>query len=140
MSIQEGNKVSLDYTVSVEGTVVDSSDEHGPLEYTHGQGKIISGLANRLEGLEEGEEKKFEVPPEEAYGEPNPDAHKEFPKSSLPEEVEPKVDMLLQVQDSNGQTRPVKISEVKDESIVLDLNHPLTGKTLNFEVKVLSVD
>lgn len=140
MPIQEGNKVSLDYTVSVEGSVIDSSDDHGPLEYTHGQGKIIPGLADRLEGLKEGDEKSFEVPPKEAYGNPNPDAQKEFPKSSLPDDVEPKVDMLLQVQDTNGQTRPVKIKEVKDNSIVLDLNHPLAGKTLNFEVEVLSVD
>lgn len=140
MAIQNGRKVPLEYTLTVDGEVVDSSEKHGPLQYTHGEGQIISGLADRLEGLQEGAEKTIEVSPEQAYGKMNPEAFKEFPKSSLPQDLEPKVGMLLQVQRQNGQAVPAKISEVKEDSIILDLNHPLAGKTLTFDVKILSVE
>jgi FKBP-type peptidyl-prolyl cis-trans isomerase 2 len=140
MAIKDGTKVKFDYTLTVDDETVDSSKERGPLEYTHGEGKIIPGLANELEGLKQGDEKEITLPPEKAYGKVNKDAVREFPKSSLPQDQEPKVGMLLQVQTQNGQVIPAKIAEVKEDTIVLDLNHPLAGKTLNFDIKILSVE
>ena len=139
MTIHEGSKVSFDYTLTVDGQVVDSSQGRGPLEYTHGQGQIIPGLAKELEGLKVGDEKEVVVAPEDAYGEVNPEAYKEIDKASLNVDQEPKVGMLLQVTTPQGQVFPVRISEVKDDTLVLDFNHPLAGKTLNFQVKIVSV-
>jgi len=140
MTIEEGKKVSFDYTLKVEGEVVDTSKGRGPLEYVHGQGQIIPGLAKELIGLKVGDEKVVEVSPEEAYGEVRKDAFRDVPKASLPKDVEPKVGMMLQMQGPGGQAVPVKISEVKEDAVVMDLNHPLAGKTLIFDVKIASVE
>ncbi|MFO8052644.1 MAG: peptidylprolyl isomerase [Candidatus Omnitrophota bacterium] len=140
MTIEKGKKVSFDYTLTVDDQVVDSSKERGPLTYTHGEGKIIPGLASKLKGMEEGQKTTVEVKPEEAYGQKNSEAFKEVPKSSLPKDLEPKVGMMLQMQGPEGQAVPVKVAEVKDEAVVLDLNHPLAGKTLNFDVTIVSVE
>ena len=139
MTIQKGKQVSFDYTLSVDGEVVDSSKGGQPLEYTHGEGKIIIGLEKEMEGLKVGDEKTVEVKPEEAYGVKDPQAFRDVPKSSLPQGLEPKVDMMLQMQGPGGQALPVRISEVKDDKIVLDLNHPLAGKTLMFQVKIVEI-
>lgn len=139
MVIQDGRRVSFDYTLMVDGEVVDSSEERGPLQYTHGEGRIIPGLSKQLEGLRIGDEKVIEVPPEEAYGPVNQDAFREVPRTSLPADLEPKVGMYLQMQGPEGQILPVKIAEVKESSVVLDLNHPLAGKTLNFHVKIVDI-
>jgi len=87
-----------------------------------------------------GEEKRVMVSDEEAYGKVNPNAFKELPKSSLPEGMDPQKGMVLQVQTPEGHAIPVRISEVKEESIVIDMNHPLAGKDLKFDVKVVSVE
>ncbi|MBN2121376.1 MAG: peptidylprolyl isomerase [Candidatus Omnitrophica bacterium] len=139
MSIQGGSKVSFDYTLTVDGEVVDSSEGRGPMEYVHGQGQIIPGLAKQLEGLKVGDEKKVVVSAEEAYGPVNPNAFQEIDKSALPQDQEPKVGMVLQAQTPEGQVFPVRISEVKDNTVMVDFNHPLAGKTLNFDVKIVSI-
>ena len=139
MTIQQGKTVSFDYTLSVDGQVVDSSKDRGPLQYTHGEGRIIPGLSKQLEGMKVGDEKKIVVAPEEAYGQVNPAAFQEIPKSRLPSDADPKVGMTLQAKDQSGKTSIVKISEVKEDAVVLDLNHPLAGKTLNFDVRIVSI-
>ena len=80
------------------------------------------------------------VSAEDAYGKQDPAAFKELPKSSLPEGLNPEKEMMLQLHTSEGRAVPVRISEVKEDSIVIDLNHPLAGKDLKFDVKVLSVE
>ena len=136
MTITDGSKVKIDYTLTMDGEVVDSSEGRSPLAYTQGSGQIIPGLEKALLGLEAGDEKQVVVSPQEGYGEVNPGAFRQIPKTSLPEDLVPKVGMMLAVQGPAGQSRPVKVSEVKDDSIAVDLNHPLAGKTLNFKVKV----
>ena len=140
MAIKDGSKVAFDYTLTVDGEVVDTSKGREPLEYIHGQGQIIPGLAAELEGMKAGEEKSVEIPPKEAYGEINSPACREVPKPSLPEGIEPQVGMYLQLSGPGGQAIPAKITEIKDEAIVIDLNHPLAGKTLHFDVVVVSVE
>ncbi len=139
MTIQEGKEVSFDYRLTVDGNVVDSSKQNGPMEYVHGQGKIIPGLSKELEGMTAGEQKSVDIPPSQAYGPINKEAVQQVPKSKLPENINPQEGMYLQVQSQGGQAMPVRIAEVKDESIVLDLNHPLAGKTLHFDVEINSV-
>jgi FKBP-type peptidyl-prolyl cis-trans isomerase 2 len=139
MAIQEGSKVAFHYELTVDGDVVDSSKERDPMEYTHGEGKIIPGLSKQLIGLKKGDEQDIIVPPEEAYGTRNPDAVKEVPRSQLPAEVQPRTGMPLQVMAPDGSKAIVMIAEVKNETVVIDFNHPLAGKTLNFHIKIVSV-
>ncbi len=139
MTIQNGKQVSFDYKLTVDGQVADSSEGRGPLEYTHGSGQIIPGLAKQLEGMKVGEEKTVSVPPEEAYGVVNPQAVQEVPKSQLPPTLQPQVGMMLQLKNKEGQAMPARILEVKPDSIKLDFNHPLAGKTLVFNVKIVSI-
>jgi FKBP-type peptidyl-prolyl cis-trans isomerase SlyD len=137
--IQDGSLVSFDYTLTVDGKVVDSTEGKEPLQYTQGKGELIPGLSKQLEGMRVGDEKKIVVPPEEAYGEVDPNAFKEVARSSLPKGIEPQVDMLLQANSPDGRTFPVRIAEVKEDTVVLDFNHPLAGKTLYFQVKIVSI-
>ncbi len=139
MTIQKGKLVSFNYTLSVDGEFVDSSKDKGPLQYTHGEGKIIRGLARQLEGMEVGDEKRIVVDPQEAYGPVNSSAFQEVPKSELPSNLKPEAGMQLQAKDQTGRTSIVKITEVKESTVVLDLNHPLAGKTLTFDVKIVSI-
>lgn len=138
--ISTGKKVAFAYTLTVDNEIVDSSEGRDPLNYVQGSGQIIPGLDRQMEGLKIGEEKTITVLPEEGYGQVNPEALKEVPKKMLPQGLEPHVGMYLQLQGPNGQSLPVKVSEVKNESVILDLNHPLAGKTLNFQVKIVSIE
>ena len=139
MVVENGRKVSFDYELTVDGQMVDSSKERGPFQYMHGEAAIIPGLARQMSGLGVGDEKNIAVSPDEAYGAVNPKAFREIPKTQLPENLEPAVDMMLQMQDPQGHPIPVRISEVKESSLVLDLNHPLAGKTLIFQVKIVAI-
>ena len=138
--ISEGKKVKFDYTLTVDGQVVDTSEGRQPLEYTQGEGKIITGLEQQMTGLKEGEEKKIEVAAEKGYGERNPDALREVPKEQFPPNITPEQGQQLAMTTPDGQRVPVLVSEVKDESVILDFNHPLAGKDLSFDVKVVSVE
>jgi len=140
MAIEKGKHVLFDYTLTVDGKKIDSSDNNGPLKYVHGEGDIIPGLERQLEGLDAGVEKKIEVIASEGYGEKDVDAFYEIKKTKLPSNIEPKAGMTLEVKNEDGSFIPVKISEVKEEAVVIDLNHPLAGKTLQFEIKIISVE
>jgi FKBP-type peptidyl-prolyl cis-trans isomerase 2 len=137
--IKSGSKVAFDYMLTVDGKIVDSSQVRGPLEYTHGEGHLIPGLTKELEGMKVGDEKTVEVKPEDAYGNPDPAGIKEMPLSSVPGNVKPEVGMMLQMQDQDGQIFPAKVTEIKKDSIIIDLNHPLAGKTLTFKVRIVSI-
>ena len=139
MGIRSGSKVAFDYTLTVDGQIADSSKTRGPLEYTQGDGKLIPGLTKQMEGMKAGDEKIITVKPEEGYGNPNPAAIKEVPSSTMPKGMELKAGMILQGNDKSGRTFPVRIIEIKKDTVVIDLNHPLAGKTLVFNVKIVSV-
>ena len=140
MTIEKGKKVNFEYTLTVEGEVVDTSEGRAPFEYVHGSGQIIPGLSNQLEGMQAGDAKKVTVAPQDGYGEFNPEAVKEVPKTSLPPDADVKPGMYLQMKTQAGQQVPIRVSDVKEDVVVLDLNHPLAGKTLEFDVKIVSVE
>ncbi len=139
-AIEKGSKVSFDYTLTVDGEVVDSSDGRDPFTYTHGEGQIVPGLEKNLEGLHVGDEKKVAVSPEEGYGVVDPNAFKDVPRSTLPADVNLELGMMLQAQNPNGNVFTVKIIEVKDDTVTIDFNHPLADKTLDFQVKIVSIN
>jgi FKBP-type peptidyl-prolyl cis-trans isomerase SlyD len=136
--IKEGSRVGLEYTLRDDtGTVIDSNKGGEPFTYTHGAHQIVPGLESALAGLRAGDERKVTVKPEEGYGAVDPAAQIEVGRDRVPPDV--KVGSQLTGRSSSGQTRSVRVKEVKDQTVVLDLNHPLAGKTLLFDVRVLSV-
>jgi FKBP-type peptidyl-prolyl cis-trans isomerase 2 len=137
--INENSSVVLNYTGKLEdGTVFDSSLNEGrePLSATLGQGSLIPGFESGLIGMGVGETKTIMIEPENAYGNVNPQAFVEVEKSRVPENVE--VGMMLQTFGPAGPTTVV-VTEIKDEVVVIDANHPLAGKKLIFDLEVLEV-
>ena len=143
MTIINGNKVTLDYEGRFEnGEIFDTSkhEEHShPLTFTVGEHQVIPGFENAVLGMKIGEEKEFSIAPEDAYGMPDERLFQEIPKNVLPSEPEPQEGMTLIMQTPQGNI-PVMISEVKADSVILNLNHPLAGKTLIFKIKILNVE
>lgn len=139
MTVKKGDKIKVEYTGTLDdGTVFDTSEGKQPLEFEVGSGQIIKGFDEAVVGMKKGEEKTIKLKPEEAYGQQNPELKKKVPKSQLPQGQEPKPGMMLGIQTPQGQQIPVKIVEVSDQDITIDLNHPLAGKTLNFKIKLVS--
>ncbi len=138
MVIKEGSKVAINYKLTVDGEVVDSSEGREPLAYTQGSGQIIPGLEKELVGLKAGDKKSVAVAPAEGYGEHNPAAVQKVPRTAFKDADKLKVGSVVggQVQ---GQDFEAQVVALDTKEITLDLNHPLAGKTLNFEVEVVSV-
>jgi FKBP-type peptidyl-prolyl cis-trans isomerase SlyD len=137
--IQTGSLVAFDYTLTDEtGKVIDSSKGKEPMHYTHGKGEIIPGLEKELTGMSVGSEKKVTIKPEDGYGQVNPQAFQEIPKDKLPPEGL-KVGAVLTARGPDGQGAPVRVHEIKENTVVIDFNHPLAGKTLFFDVKVTDI-
>jgi FKBP-type peptidyl-prolyl cis-trans isomerase 2 len=144
MKVEQGDKISVEYTGKLENGEVFDSSKHGdhshPIEFVVGNGMVIKGFDNAVLGMEEEEEKQIKISPDEAYGQPNPEMRKDFPRESLPPGQEPKEGMMLILSDPSGRQFPTKITNVDDEKITLDLNHPLAGKTLIFDIKIVNVE
>ena len=137
--IKDGSIVSLEYTLTGDdGKVIDTNKGKEPLRYVDGRDQIIPGLEKALEGLAAGAEKKVTVKPEDGYGEVDPKNFQEVPKETVPADSR-KVGATLVAQTPEGQQFPVRVHEIKETTVVMDMNHPLAGKTLFFEVKVLDV-
>lgn len=137
--IEKGKKVKLDYILIVDGKVIDSSEKSGPFEYTHGKSNIIEGFEKQLEGLKVGDKRRIVVSADEAYGPVDPKAFKEIPKSSLPEGIVLEVGQLIEGRDNSGRKFPLTISEIRKETVVVNRNHPLAGKDLQFEVTIIDI-
>jgi FKBP-type peptidyl-prolyl cis-trans isomerase 2 len=139
MTIKEGSTVSLEYTLSLEdGTQIETSRGKDPMVYQQGKREIIFGLEKQLKGMKVGEKKIIKVKPEEAYGRVDSSAFVEVPRDELPMEALA-VGTPLQAEDRKGNTIFMRVHEVKEAGVVLDLNHPLAGQTLFFDVCVLEV-
>ncbi|MBI4115618.1 MAG: peptidylprolyl isomerase [Candidatus Omnitrophica bacterium] len=136
--IEDGKKIKIHYTLTVDGKVVDSSEGREPLEYIQGKGQIITGLEKRLEGLNVGDRREVIVGPEDAYGVVDPDAFVEIDKSRLPK-GDIQVGTVLQMVRPDGQQLLVTVAEIKDDVVVVNGNHPLAGKELHFAVEVIEI-
>jgi FKBP-type peptidyl-prolyl cis-trans isomerase SlyD len=137
--VQNGSTVSIEYTLKDDGgQVLDSNKGGPPLVFVQGQRDIIAGLEREMLGLRTGDERQIVVKPEDAYGPVVPNAQAEVPKEAIPEEGR-KIGTTLMARSGGGEARPVVVKEIKETTVVLDLNHPLAGKTLYFDVKVLDV-
>jgi FKBP-type peptidyl-prolyl cis-trans isomerase SlyD len=137
--VTDGQVVSLEYTLTVDGEVIDSSEGHGPIEFIQGMGNIIPGLEEELYGMKVGESKSVVVPPEDGYGEVDPDAFQDFPREAFPQSIPLEPGVTLRFQDEAGNSHLAVIDSVTDDTVRVDFNHPLAGKELHFEVKVVGL-
>ncbi len=135
-----GDRVKVHYTGKLQdGTVFDTSVGREPLQFSLGSGQIIPGFEEAVIGMDEGETKTTEVPPEKAYGPHRDDLVQEVPKEQLPQGFDPEVGQQLQARSADGQVIPVWITDVQDETVILDANHPLAGKELLFDIELVEV-
>lgn len=128
--------VTIEYTMTVEGEVLDSSDEEGPLEYLQGFQNVIPGLESAMLGMKVGESKSIVVSAEEGYGEFEEDSIMKVPRDEFPPEIPVEKGVELHMTDQDGDTFMATVVEVGEKSVQLDTNHPLAGKELHFDVKV----
>jgi FKBP-type peptidyl-prolyl cis-trans isomerase SlyD len=136
--IQDGSQVSIHYTLTVDGEVVDSSAGKDPLTYVQGQGQIIPGLEEEIGDMKPGDKKDVTVSPEKGYGESDPRGFQTVPKEMFKDAGSINVGDHAQGQ-IEGRPFRARITEITEEQVTLDLNHPLAGKTLHFAVEVVDV-
>lgn len=139
MTIKKGSKVSINYTLKVDGNVVDTSEGKEPLSYTQGSGQIIPGLEKQLEGMKKGDKKNVTVTPQDGYGDRNPNSVQKVSKDAFQNTDKLKLGDVVGGSVS-GQKFQAVVTEIGEKEVTLDLNHPLAGKTLNFDVEIVGVE
>ncbi len=138
---KQGNSVKVHYHGTLnDGTVFDSTYEESPMDFTLGEGEIIPGFEEAVEGMDEGEKKNITVEPERAYGEYNEQGVVQVPRENLPEDIQPEEGMMLQLNTPEDQVVYVTVTEIDDQNVTLDANHPLAGKTLNFDIELVQIN
>lgn len=139
--VKENNTVKVNYTGKLaDGQVFDSSEGKEPLEVTLGQGQLIPGFEKGLIDMKLNEKKTITIAKDDAYGDVNDALIQEVNKAQLPQDMAPEVGMGLVSKTPDGQEMNLLVVEVKDETIVVDGNHPLAGKDLVFDLEVLEIN
>lgn len=137
---KSGDTVKVHYTGTLDdGNEFDSSAGREPLEFSLGSGQVIAGFDNAVDGMAVGESKTVTIPPDEAYGDRHERLVQQVPRTSLPDDMTPEVGMQLKSQSPDGQVMNLIISEVAEESITVDANHPLAGQTLTFAFELVEI-
>ena len=138
---KKGDNVKVHYTGRLpDGTVFDSSRDREPLEFTIGGGQMIAGFDKAVDGMALGESKTTTFSSEEGYGESNDDMVFTVPKDQLPADLKPEEGQQLSMQHPSGQQIPVVVTKVEENEIVIDANHPLAGKELEFEIELVEIN
>ena len=137
MQVTSGAVVSFKYTLTDDdGTVIDTNADHPALVYLHGHGNIIPGLESGLEGAVTGDKRTVNVPPADAYGELDPDRMFELGKDEFPEELPMEEGMQFVAETASGEMA-ITITEVRENTVICDANHPLAGMTLHFDIEIV---
>ncbi|MFC1997226.1 peptidylprolyl isomerase [Chloroflexota bacterium] len=131
--------VTIDYTLTVEDQIVDSSKKNGPIRFVQGGGEIISGLERQLKGLSLGTEQKIIVSPKEGYGEFEGDRLVDIPRDEFPENIPLELGLKLRMKDESGEPLQGRVQEISDDFVKLNFNHVLAGKELQFDVTVIEL-
>lgn len=138
---KENDKVKVHYKGKlVTGEVFDSSEGKDPIEFILGSGQVIPGFDKGVQGMKVNEQKTIEIPSSDAYGSVNPDLIQDIPKKNLPPDIAPEVGLKLVSKTPKGNEIPVVVTEVTDDTIKIDANHPLAGKDLVFEVELINIE
>ncbi|MEK6195429.1 MAG: peptidylprolyl isomerase [Deltaproteobacteria bacterium] len=140
-TVEDGQFVSLTYTGTMEdGEEFDSCDPSSPLEFQTGSGQLIKGFEDAVMGMALNEKKKFTIQPEDAYGQRDENSVHEFPRSDLPEGVDPKVGDSVAFSTPEGQQIPARLVKMDDANLTFDLNHPLAGETLTCDIELVGIN
>lgn len=138
LEVELGTKVTLHFALILEdGDVIDSNFETAPATFTVGDGNLLPGFESTLIGLENGDEREFTIPPEEAFGQHNPQNVQRVDRSNF-DQQELEVGAMFSFQNGDGEL-PGVIIEFEDEEILVDFNHPLAGKNIIFQVKIMDI-
>ena len=138
--VKKGDKVKVHYHGRLNsGQTFDKSEGREPLEFEVGSGMVIKGFDDGVTGMAVGDKKTVNIPFGEAYGPRNPDMIIEMPKDRFPKDMELEVGMPLGMSDGQGQQFEVVIAEIKDDSVILDANHPLAGQDLIFDLELVEI-
>ena len=138
---RDGKFISVHYTGTLDnGEVFDTSQGRQPLEFEMGKGNLIQGFEDAVRGMQLNESKTITLSPSEAYGERDDSLLRSFDRSTLPKEVNPEVGQTVALQSNHGQKIPAQISQVDEKKVVVDMNHPLAGQALTFEIHLVAVN
>ncbi|MBN2226976.1 MAG: peptidylprolyl isomerase [candidate division Zixibacteria bacterium] len=137
---EKGCRVKVHYEGRLEdGTIFDSSKDRPPLEFEIGGGNVIPGFENGVVGMTVGDKKTVTLKPEDAYGDRRDDLTIEVDKAQFPEHITPSLGQQLQMEQPDGQPVSVTVTNIVDEKVTLDANHPLAGKTLIFDIELVEI-
>jgi len=138
--VKAGDTVRVHYEGRLNnGHVFDKSEGRDPLAFEVGKGQVIKGFDDALVGMKVGDKKTVNIPVDQAYGERNENMVIEFPMSDFPEDMKPEVGLQLHMNDNQGNHFPVIITEVKQDSVILDANHQLAGQNLIFDIELVAI-
>lgn len=133
-TVKDNIVVTLDYKLIVEDEMMESTEDGEPIKFIQGLGQIISGLENALYGLKIGDQKTVVIQPGDGYGEYDPESLQEAKKEEFSEEIPLDVGTFLDLEDDEGDILSAQIVAAEEDTVTLDFNHPLAGKTLTFEI------
>ena len=137
---KQGDKVKVNYTGKLgDGTVFDTSEDREPLEFTLGSGQVIPGFEEGVAGMNPGESKTITIQSDQAYGPHHDDLVMVVGRAEFPEELKPEVGDYLQLRQPDGGVVVVAVTDVSDDDVTLDGNHPLAGQDLTFDVNLVEV-
>lgn len=140
VQVKHGDTVTIHYTGYLkDGSEFESTNGKEPLTFTIGRGEVIPGFEKGVIGMHEGDVKSILIPPEDAYGDSNKNARVSMERSKIPSEIKPEIGMKLQARARNGTIKLVTVTDITDDKITVDVNHPLAGQELTFEVKLLKI-
>tara|TARA_R110000824_G_scaffold390760_24_gene588129 strand:- start:8447 stop:8872 length:426 start_codon:yes stop_codon:yes gene_type:complete len=135
-----GDTVQVHYTGTLgDGTVFDSSEGRTPIGFTVGSGQVIPGFDSAVTGMNVGEKKTFTIPCADAYGEHDPRMIQDVPRSEMPADMELEIGMRLSASGPDGRELALVVTELNDETVRLDANHPLAGQDLTFAIELVQV-
>lgn len=138
--VKNGDTIKVHYHGKLtDGSTFDSSEGREPLEFEVGSGMVIPGFDDGVTGMAIGEKKTINIPADEAYGQKEDERIMEFPLDRFPPDMEPEIGMQLNMSNGQGENIPVVITEVNDDSVTLDANHPLAGEELIFDLELVEI-
>ena len=141
MIIKSGDVATIDYVGKLDNQVIfDSTENRGPMSFRVGDGGLIPAFEESVIGMKVGESKTVKVPFEEAYGPYSEENMFEVKKEEMPPELKLEIGLPLQLMQEGGHVTIVKIHEIKEDSVMIDANHPLAGENLTFEISVKGIN
>jgi FKBP-type peptidyl-prolyl cis-trans isomerase SlpA len=140
-SINEKSRVTLHFSLKLEnGDIVDSNFEKKPASFVYGDGSLLPTIERKLLGMIPGDKRTFTILPEDGFGQPNPNNVQQFARSDFSADLELTPGLMLSFADANKAELPGVVSEIHDDYVLVDFNHPLAGHTLQFDVEIIAVE